>query len=599
MLGALMGPLGCQQDISGTEDALGDTVERVERNVLPVVIDESEVVLRNLVNLLALFPEICATPLGELGDFQSALPELQRAQQQVGDIFTFDEDSGSWEAVWRNVVLGDADGVRTVDTAVPSVDVTLRLRFRNEGFATLEAVPFALVPDSAVKTARTPPTPPTCAAEAREGFFLFQDAETGVWTLSWCARETAKLFMGEVSAPAVSRVLRRASDEAGNMVSNISVNAAENEVFFNEITAPGDDKGFRFYVRPGALVRFRLSLGPAGGAASAITREQLFLGNGDRVLPPDLNPEEFELASSLPLLTTTMPAFTTGVDLGTFIWQDVANNECPSAQQAQWRMRFSTPVLTIFSGSVRASNADDDADISVVPVSACPVNSIEVNDDDFEYTCGLQGTTPSGYDICTRDARRVIFVPEIEEVRTPSLIAIGATGGRPPAADPFTILFDLDIEERQSRRELSFSDAVIILQGTTEEEGSVSLRPEQVSREPLCHAPVASDQLRLLLTGEGEYATTRFEGSRYELDEVQFTAAGETFEVGVQRLPTRGDVMLRTRTEDDLQNNVEITVPMPDIAEVGTQIISLIDVEMQFDNLELDFLDRPAVLTVE
>lgn len=115
------GLLGCSEQFSGAEDALGDTVERIEQGVLPPIVEETEALLRNYVNFLPALLEICATPIGELGEFTSQLPELQRAQQQVGDTFTIDDSNGEWQAAWRDVIFGDQDGQLTTDAGTLSV----------------------------------------------------------------------------------------------------------------------------------------------------------------------------------------------------------------------------------------------------------------------------------------------------------------------------------------------------------------------------------------------------------------------------------------------------------------------------------------------
>ena len=57
--------LGCTEDTTEQEDVSRDATQRVETNLLPELTDESEVVLRNLLNFLAVLPQTCAQPLAE------------------------------------------------------------------------------------------------------------------------------------------------------------------------------------------------------------------------------------------------------------------------------------------------------------------------------------------------------------------------------------------------------------------------------------------------------------------------------------------------------------------------------------------------------
>ena len=602
VLGVVSGLLGCSDELTSSDDTLGDTADRVEQNLLPPILDESGEVLRNLLNMFPLLTEICATSLGQLGDFESDLPELRRAQQQVGDRFRIDEANGFWRASWRDVVFGNADG----QAAVPAVDLTLTVRFRSPELSILRAVPFALAPQRAsLLTERKPPAPPACTRESREGFLLFQDATSGVWTLSWCAPMTATTFAGSISAQAITRVLRQLSDDASNEVSSLVVSEATTEVSFQEPAEPGELNGFRFFVRPGELLRLELSLGPQGGEIQGITRSQILLGN-DQPLPANLPPADFRLATSWPIDPTGAPVFTSGAALGVFIWQDTANNQCPSAEEDQWRIRFSTPGATLFEGFARTTNADDDVEtrLSATAVGECPAPSIEDETTVASYECRIQSATPSGYDICAVNSQRMTFSPEVDEVADPSLVWIGRDpmsnrSFRPPAQDPFTILFELEIEEQQSRRELELTDGVILLHGDFDDDDVVDtpLRTDQASLDPLCREPVTPGDIRVRLEGRGEYATERFEGSIYELDNVEFTDALVTPMVGLERLPDLGRMILRTRQDDD---PVEITVPMEDIRETQDgQVVTLIDVDLRVDTIQFLFDDRAVNLTVE
>ena len=198
----LMGLSGCTEKETDANDIFEPTSKRVEQNLLPVVLGESQTVLRNLLNLIPVMAEICATPLAEMNAFVSALPELQDAQQQIGDRFTYQND-GTWRATWRDVVFGDIQGQQTGPSGASSSDITLKMSFRSQGQTLLQVMPFALTPASSL-TIRNPATPPPCTAATPEGYFLFQDANTGVWTLGWCAQNTSKHFSGSVSASAVT-----------------------------------------------------------------------------------------------------------------------------------------------------------------------------------------------------------------------------------------------------------------------------------------------------------------------------------------------------------------------------------------------------------
>jgi hypothetical protein len=596
LLGAVSGLLGCSDELMSGDDTFGNTADRVEQNVLPPLLDESGDVLRNLLNMFPLLTEICATPLGELGDFTSALPELQRAQQQVGDQFRIDESNGSWRGAWRDVVFGSADG----QAAVPAVDLSIALRFQSQNLATLLAVPFALAPQHASLTARVPPEAPACTPERPEGFLLFQDAASGVWTLSWCAQETAKTFTGTISAQAITRVLRRLSDDAPNEVSSLGMTEETTEVRFQESAEPGELNGFRFFVRPGELVRLELGLGPQDDDTQAINRSQILLGN-DQPLPANLAPSDFRLATSLPIVPTGAPVFTSGETFGVFIWQDIVNNQCPSAGEDQWRIRFSTPGSTLFEGFALTTNENDGEEtrLSATAVGVCPAPNIEDDNTLASYTCTVQDATPSGYDICATNSQSMEFSSEVDQVLDPSVVSIGNRSARPPAQDPFTILFEVKIDEQQSIQDLELTEGVIVLHGDGDTDdddvADTPLRPDQVSLDPLCRAPINLAEIRVRLEGQGEYGTERFEGSVYDVDNVEFTDTGTM--VGLQRLPDLGRMILRTRQDED---NIEITAPMEDIREPQDgQVEALLDVDLRVDTIQFLFSDRAVDLTLE
>ncbi len=53
----LCGLVACSEDFAGVDDALGDTAQRIEQIVVPPIVDETQEVLRNFVNVLALLPQ--------------------------------------------------------------------------------------------------------------------------------------------------------------------------------------------------------------------------------------------------------------------------------------------------------------------------------------------------------------------------------------------------------------------------------------------------------------------------------------------------------------------------------------------------------------
>ncbi len=596
LFGMLSGWIGCSDGLVDESRTLGDTRERVEANLLPPLLAESSEVLRNILNLMPLFTEICATPVGELGDFVSTMPELQRAQQLVGDRFQIDDLDGSWRASWRDVVLGDADGQVPPGVVASPIDITLTIRARTEEFRTVQALPFFVAGQDAVDLSREPAIAPACGAETSEGFYLFQDAASGVWTLSWCTEGEAKTVAGEISAPTLSRVVRRLADDAPHEVSSLDINSVGTQVTFRETAVPGETNGFRFFVRPGEAVRFELSLGAAGADTISITPDQIVLGSG-LTLPGNLEAGNFRLFSSLPIVPIGAPAFTPGADLGVFIWRDDANNQCLEAGAEQWRLRLSTPGSTLFSASVRTQNENVDSRIGATAVGVCPAPSIEDNTTRVRFECQVMDATPSGYDICVTNSERIVFAPEVEDVLDPSLVRIGSMGQRPSAEDAFTILFELEGEEQTSAQNLRFEQSQLVLHGSVNEDVRLdtALRADQVSRDPLCQAPVALTDIQFRLTGQGEYLTERFEGSLYEMDDVEYTNGGVTT-VERARFPDAGRVILGTREE---QEPVEIIVPMADVRAESTGTVGLIDVDLQIDTIQFFFLDRPVNLTFE
>lgn len=585
--------LGCEARVVDEDDVLDDVAQRVEDNTLPRLLDESSVVLRNLMNLLAAFPEICATRLAALGSFTSSLAALGRPDTVTLDD---DEEEGAWHMRWRNVVLGDSDGPPTADADALPVDITLTVFFRNQDFTTLQAVPFALAAPSDLRTTGEPPA----FAAGAEGFFLFQDAATGEWTLRWRALGTPKVFEGRIAGARVSRLINRL--ENGSEVSSLAINNAQ-VVTFSETTGVGEEKGFTFFAEPGEAVLFQLRIGPEGAEPQEISRDQLRIGGDDQPLPADQEPAEFLLASNVPIGSTTMPMYVPGVDVGTFIWQDIDTNDCGPAED-QWRIRVSTDATRrTFSGTIEGLEDDDDAvGLRAFPVGSCPAGNAAGAA--LEYSCPLRDAVDSGYDICVTTGARVLFDPEVDGRPDPGLVFIGAEqqpdrlspGAFPPSPDPFTILFDITITESQSPRELEFDESLVVMRGNNEDAGTFQLNPDQVSLEPLCSVPGEQTQPRVRLTGEGEYATERFEGSIYVLGNVQFTDANVDSLRDGRRFPDRGVVRLETR---EAAEDADIVVQPEDITTQGNVTTSFVDVGVFVNNVLFTFRDQPITLTVE
>ena len=293
LLVGLSGGFGCDANLPDQEDVSDDVVQRVERNLLPSLVEESQVTFRNLLNAFAVMPEICATPLASMGSFVSRLPGLGRPTE-----VRFDDDDGDWALTWRNVVLGDNDAQLTVDTTTPRVDLRLIIRFRTQSLQVLQAIPFTLVPQTTLQLAGEPPS---YAAGATAGFFIFQNAATGEWTVRWRALGTPQVFAGSVASDTgVSRVFRRVAPGDQNIVNSLEVTDSADEIRFEETTAPTEEKGFTFFVRPGDRVIFRRwRTGPSRDALENVTMVRL--GAEDRILALDPDAEEFVLSSSLPL----------------------------------------------------------------------------------------------------------------------------------------------------------------------------------------------------------------------------------------------------------------------------------------------------------
>ena len=594
---AWFGLLGCSEEFSGAEDTLGDTAERIERLVLPPIVDETEAMLRNYLNFLPVLLEVCATPVGALGDFSSQLPELQRAQQQSGETFTLEDLSGSWRAAWRDVVFGSQNG-----QGAEGIDVTLIARFRNAGLAPIGAVPFHLPADEGTPTGRDPDDLHACTASTPEGFYLFQDRSTGVWTLGWCAQGESKVFQGEINAPALSRVSRKVSSAATETVDSLSVNTSSTSLEFADTTAPLVAAGIRFFARPGELVEFQLSMGPAGEEPSSITRGELRLGtfnaNVEQLLPAQLNPGEFELVTALPIASAGQPDFALRQDFATFIWRDESPGPCTAAGETLWHVRMHADRSVMFSGFVAVGDDDeDDPGLRVFRVGQCQEGLFEFEDGDqrLNYECVVDDASDNGYDVCVSGARRLQFSPAVEEVRDPTRVWIGAGNARAPAQDPHTMFYEIEMEEPRSARHLELTNVRVALLSTTEEGNEIRLRSDQVSLEALCN-PLDDGPAHVRLIGNGEYATERFEGSRFEFDELDFTDGLRTSDISARRLPDRGELELRTRNDEDA---VEITAPMSELRDASGRVVLPVDLTLTLDTLELEFLDREVNLSLE
>ncbi|MGQ4809517.1 hypothetical protein NKDENANG_02934 [Candidatus Entotheonellaceae bacterium PAL068K] len=582
---------GCDANLPSQDEVFQDAAQRVEDTLLPPLVDESEAVLRNLVNLLTALPEICATPLASLGVFTSSLPALGKPS-----VTTFNDSDGTWDLTWRDAVLGDDDGQFTGDTTTPPIDVTLNVRFRSQNGLTLRAVPFTLVNPDTTQTVGTP----TLACITTACFFLYQDAATGVWTLRWLTQEGTQVFAGTLSIPTgVTRVIKRVEAGENNEVTSLTVNTSSTSISFEETTTPENNKGFTFFVRPGERIRFQLRLGPEGSEPQNVMRNQVLLGAEAQPLSPAQEPDTFDLASHVPFDPRGAPAFTPGAEVGSFIWQDTETNDCDAATEDQWRLRFSAQDdVIIYSGRVRGIDLEDDGvPLRVTAVSSCPAGSLSNNNSVLEYDCSLQQDAEGGYDICLSRGQRPNFSPEINEVRDSGLVFIGAARLPPPSPDPFSILFDIELLEQGSTRNLEFSDAFVVLRGNNDEEGTVPLNPEQESLDPLCSIVEEQGQPRVRLTNEGDYSTERLEGSLYRLEDVEFTDTGVASLQDIRRFPDRGEILLETRVENE---DADVSLLTRNIsATQGDAVTGLIDVEISASEVVFTFANQAVALAVE
>ena len=585
---------GCTVEVD-EDEVFDDAREQVEQNVLPEMVDESQAVFRNLLNFLAALPELCATPIAALGRYVSSLPGLGRP-----DTVEFDDDDNEWTLIWLDRVLGDNDPPLTVDTNTPRVDIILQFFYLSQGRSALRAIPFALTPQTALQLAREPPS---YAAGDTEGFFLSQDAASGQWRLRWRALNTPKVFQGSVTTQSgVFGVLRRITGGVSNAVTSLDVDSSADTITFEETTDVTEEKGFTFFVRPGERVEFQLGLGPVNGSLQSITREQLRIGADDQPLPLNLDITDFVLSSLLPSDPTGTPVITPGRDLGMFMWQDVVTNGCAVAED-QWRIRFSRPIgsTPLFSGTV--SGIDDDGDVSILSaltVGSCPAGSLN-NQDEFSYDCALSTDTESGYDLCVTAGGRLSVRTGVNDVEDPRLVFIGGNADPAPSPLPFSLFFDIDIAERQSATGLELTESAVSLLGNSDEneDEQVIVNPDQVSFDPLCRQPRESVQPRVRLNNDGEYSTSRFEGSAYALDQVVFTDRDVESLADSRRFPDRGEVRLITRVQDEPQKNSAITALMLRIRPANGQVNMPVDMELVIDEVDFVFQNQNIILTVE
>ena len=198
----------------------------------------------------------------------------------------------------------------------------------------------------------------------------------------------------------------------------------------------------------------------------------------------------------------------------------------------------------------------------------------------------------------------------------PRLAFVGSDREFPLAADPLNILFDVDLVERQSNRNLTLADAEIVLSGNNDLDGVLRLNPDQVTLEPLCgRLPVEIEtiirpmvaltfgpgealvQPRVRLNGGGDYSTNRFDGSLYTFQEVEFLdEAVDTLDD--RRFPDRGRIELRTRLEDEVENTV-ITAEMDEIEHESGVTRVPIELDINISSVIFEFDDEVVKLSVE
>jgi hypothetical protein len=120
---------GCTEEVH-EDEVFDDVRDQVVENVLPNIQEESQAVLRNLLNFLAALPQLCATPIAALGRYESALPGLGRPD--TVELDDDGDDEGEWTLTWLDRVLGDNTPL-TVNTNTPRVDITLKFFYLSQG----------------------------------------------------------------------------------------------------------------------------------------------------------------------------------------------------------------------------------------------------------------------------------------------------------------------------------------------------------------------------------------------------------------------------------------------------------------------------------
>ena len=614
--------VSCTDKEFNDNDASDDFLRRVEENILPEIASESEAMLRNLLNFMPVFTEMCATPFADLGRFQSNLTALRQAEQGPDDGIRFidddnDNDDGTWQVTWRNVVFG-AD---SASGAIAPVDARLNARYLDENFTTIRPFPFDLTPRMS-----TPQTAgdPTTMNFTKEGFYLFQDVQTGQWTLRWHAN-TTKVFKGRLSDADFRRVFRHASGTAEP--ADIDIADSTREITFEDTTTPDQDKGFTFFARPGTRIRFELEISnSASDSPQGITADKLFIGSmGEdgmgESLPTALDAADFELSSALPIDPIGPPM--ADIDSGMYIWQGRGNDQCTGTEDA-WHIRFGAPDTSLFTGSIRVR--EDEADVAVLRVTAvlgsCAPADFD-GDREIDYSCTppIASEEENGYDLCVTGGQRLEFDPEVNGKEDPSVVFIGAASAAPPSESPFTIQFDVEIKEQGSGRELEIDDTTLVLRGNRDEDNnSVDverdelINPDQLSLDPNCVLRLENGEEVLpavRVTRNGEYSTDRFEGSRFELestdpddgstlDDADF-AFEDTTANGLQtvsRFPDRGTIRLRTRG-DTFSDEAEVVAHMTNITAANGRVTILADIELTVEDVEFRFRDQPLELGAE
>jgi hypothetical protein len=606
--------MGCRDTITEQDDVLEGPARRVEQNILPPLVDEAELVLQNLLNFSTALPEICSTPLARMGAFRSALPALQRAEQRVQDLPRLRDNSGRWIMGWRNVLLADNTGALTTNAEGVRVNITLNLRFESRQQEALRAVPFNLVSQRALQTVGEPPS---LVAGNLEGFFLFQDALTGVWTLRWRALGTSKVFDGQINAPTgFSRVMRRLPGDQARTVTSLEVSEDPTQIEFRESTDPDEIKGITFFVRPGERVQFRLAIGATEDDLEGIERTQLRIGAQDQLVPLDSDADNFVLASNFPINPIGSPPFTPETAIGTFLWQDTTTNDCDAGED-QWRLRFRTSptIPSTFGGEIESAIDEDDVTLSAESVGGCPDVQAEDGNTRLIYgPCRVTAADDRGYNLCVTAGGRIFFEPEINSVRDPGRVFLGAGQMPPPSPDPFIIFFDIDMEQVNTPDGLRFSEGRVRLRGNEdpdeipdetdddddddEDEDVISapLNPDQVSDDPLCSIPGEQVQPRVRLTGSGDYDTERVVGNRYTFEDVEFTDRNVTTLAGRDHFPDLGNLLLETRQEGE---DVEINVPMRQLDTAGAVVQAPLDVTIFVNRVEFNFFNQLVDITVD